>query len=235
MTWIVEIAGIVGIVGIAWYKCESSESETKQKVLSQVGQRGTDSVLSPGRVLFICFSGELVSNWLLRPLLLRTKRLRQNSIEALGPDCHFLPGICYAFESDLLLQQMTCIWLSYKFFLCMTNVVCCSFWKNTVGKIQTWFETSVVGQLMGHHVILLHLNKWLWLWLLKNVYDFSLADLVWMSKLFLFHCISCQNIEWADNSLVLLSRRELLFGIEFLLIFVCYNDFSNIVAWKEMR
>lgn len=67
----------------------------------------------------------------------------------------------------------------------------------------------------------------------KNDYDFSLADLVWMSKLFLFHCINCQNIEWADNSLVLLSRKELLFGIEFLLIFLCYNDFSNIVAWKE--
>lgn len=54
-----------------------------------------------------------------------------------------------------------------------------------------------------------------------------------MSKLFLFHCINCQNIEWADKSLMLPSSRELLFGIEFLLIFVCYNDFSNIVAWKE--
>ena len=67
----------------------------------------------------------------------------------------------------------------------------------------------------------------------KKDYDFSLADLVWMSKLFLFHCINCQNIEWADNSLVFLSCKELLFGIEFLLIFLCYNDFSNIVAWKE--
>ena len=54
-----------------------------------------------------------------------------------------------------------------------------------------------------------------------------------MSKLFLFHCINCQNTEWADNSLVLLSCKELLFAIEFLLIFLCYNDFSNIVAWKE--
>lgn len=67
----------------------------------------------------------------------------------------------------------------------------------------------------------------------KKNYDFSLADLVWMSKLFLFHCINCQNIEWADNSLVFLSRKELLFGIEFLLIFPCYSDFSNIGAWKE--
>ena len=67
----------------------------------------------------------------------------------------------------------------------------------------------------------------------KKDYDFSLADLVWMSKLFLFHCINCQNIEWADNSLVFLSCKELLFGIEFLLIFPCYSDFSNIVAWKE--
>lgn len=54
-----------------------------------------------------------------------------------------------------------------------------------------------------------------------------------MSKLFLFYCINCQNIEWADNSLVLLSCKELLFAIEFLLISLCYNDFSNIVAWKE--
>lgn len=177
--------------------------------------------------------GTGVINWLRRPLLFRTQGLRQNQIEALGPDFHFLLGICYAFESALLLQQMTCIWQSYKFLLCMTNVVCCFFWRNTVGKIQTRFETSVVRQLMGRCVILLHLNKWPWLWLLKNVYDFSLADLVWMSKLFLFHCINCQNIEWADNSPVLPSCRELLFGIEFLLIFVCYNDFSNIVAWKE--
>lgn len=68
---------------------------------------------------------------------------------------------------------------------------------------------------------------------LKKDYDFSLADLVWMSKLFLFHCINGQNIEWANNSLVLLSCKELLFAIEFLLIFLCYNDFSNMVAWKE--
>lgn len=137
------------------------------------------------------------------------------------------------FESGLLLQHKSCIWLGCKFPLCMTNVVCCSFWKNRVGKIQTRFEASVVGQLMGHRVILLRLNKWLWLWPLKNGYDFSLADLVWMSKLFLFHCINCQNSEWADKSLVLPSSRELLFGIEFLLIFVCYSDFSNIVTWKE--
>lgn len=32
---------------------------------------------------------------------------------------------------------------------------------------------------------------------------------------------------------MLSSCRELLFGIEFLLIFVCYNDFFNIVVWKE--
>lgn len=67
----------------------------------------------------------------------------------------------------------------------------------------------------------------------KKDYDFSLADLVWMCKLFLFHCVNCRNTEWADNSLALLSCKELLFTIEFLLIFLCYNDFSNMVAWKE--
>ena len=66
-----------------------------------------------------------------------------------------LASICSACEPALLLQQMNCSWLSYKFLLCMTNVVCCSFSKIWVGKMWRWFECQCIRALMGLCTILL--------------------------------------------------------------------------------
>ena len=66
-----------------------------------------------------------------------------------------LASICSALGPAFLFQQMICIWLSYKFFLWVTNRICCSFRKVWVGKIESWFAYWCCWTLMGHRTVLL--------------------------------------------------------------------------------